>query len=421
MAAIPQVVLKQAFQPIQAGEQALLKRVAEQAGQRTADEVAKYETAAGRAAAADVALYSAEWKPRFPGNAAERAKLNPYERAVAGIERRIQAERQLEVVGEKFVADAQAGKAAATTGPKLGLQKYNESLLLTQADPSKVRGTVIVWHGYTSWSGEFMAVAKKLHAEGYNVYVPRLAGHGFVGRDGMITGERVIKAGERQKWDQFIHNRMGEVKALNDGVDAAKRALDPKAPPTPIYELGESGGGALALRAAQTHPEIQKGMVLVPFVGPDRSRSFYLTNALEFLDKISFGLVGKVMDRIPRSKKNGMADPFDVSPHTQANLGSGLAIASEGRKARDIHIPIQLVTTTDDQAAGVASVRQVYRHLDPEKTGWFHITPELFHGPVPHAMASPMQNPNLEQVNWLHQAVVDFFNGGKLKNRLPQE
>jgi esterase/lipase len=57
---------------------------------------------------------------------------------------------------------------------------------------------VVLFHGYTNCPQQFKSLGDQLHAHGYNVWIPRMAGHGHADRltdaHGRITAEQMIDA-----------------------------------------------------------------------------------------------------------------------------------------------------------------------------------------------------------------------------------
>jgi carboxylesterase len=99
---------------------------------------------------------------------------------------------------------------------------------------------VLVLHGFSGSPRSMRQWAEHLAAHGFRVDLPRLPGHGTSWRELNVTG-----------WP--------------DWYAAAERALLRLADATgrPVGIGGLSMGGALALRLAQRHPELVRGLVLV--------------------------------------------------------------------------------------------------------------------------------------------------------------
>lgn len=297
------------------------------------------------------------------------------EAAARRIEKRIGAEKLLQ----------------STAAPgKVQLQAHMEGLFLHRAD---AKGTVMLFHGFTAGPWQYGELASRLHKEGYNVYAPRLPGHGFMKPGGQITGEHFIQAANRQKYDAFVKARFAEAEALGQ----------------PVWVAGLSGGANLALRTAEMHPQVKGVFDMAPFLGADGAAG-WLYKVANGLDKITFGLFGKLLDKIPKGK-NGLGQAANLMPHTQPSIGAALAIRDVGIKVKDIKAPIQFVTTEGDKLSGEAFVRKYFNRTGGARdNGWYHF--EKAAG-VPHAMIDRRQNKAPGAVDQLTEMLVAFLKSGK--------
>jgi alpha-beta hydrolase superfamily lysophospholipase len=107
-------------------------------------------------------------------------------------------------------------------------------------DPADTRGTVVIVHGLGEHSDRYGAVAERLVAEGLAVHACDHQGHG------RSAGDRAVV-------------RVDEVVADLDRVvaDAATAHAD-----RPLFMLGHSLGGMLAVRYALAHQQRLSGLVL---------------------------------------------------------------------------------------------------------------------------------------------------------------
>jgi carboxylesterase len=119
--------------------------------------------------------------------------------------------------------------------------------ILPGAEPFSAAGGpagVLVLHGFTGSPHSLRSLAKAFAAAGFTVELPLLPGHGTSVEDLMTTG-----------WPQWAEAAEQAWADLAGRCDA-------------VFVAGLSMGGSLAIRLAETHPEIA-GIVLVnPLVDP---------------------------------------------------------------------------------------------------------------------------------------------------------
>jgi alpha-beta hydrolase superfamily lysophospholipase len=116
------------------------------------------------------------------------------------------------------------------------------------------RGAVLALHGFGGCAQQFTGVAPRLAAEGFDVLMPRLPGHGRPpAADGREDLTGVPTAADWQaRYDGFIA-----------GLDGVMQ----QSPGTRVL-LGFSAGGALALRAVAQQPgRYQRLVLLAPLTG----------------------------------------------------------------------------------------------------------------------------------------------------------
>lgn len=266
--------------------------------------------------------------------------------------------------------DADVALQDTHTPRKLYLRENYQSRLLTQPGPS-VKGTVIMLHGYTAGPWQFEEAAQKFHDAGYQVYVPRLPGHGMMRPDGMPTGETMVAPGHEDEYETFIDNAYTEAKALGG----------------PIHVVGLSGGGGLGLRMAEKHPDIKGMVAMAPFVGPSEGARV-TNNVINEVARHSFLKLPDLLNLIPYHH-NVRTAPDNPLPHTQGSLGNAQAMVSIGTQVEKISVPTQFLTTEGDLLSGAGAVEKLYeRSGGDQHNGWVHFGAEA---KVPHAMASPKQ------------------------------
>lgn len=104
----------------------------------------------------------------------------------------------------------------------------------------KADTAVLCIHGYMGYPGELVRPARDLYELGYDIYVPRLPGHGTTGDDFLHTTAR--------DWTMVC---------LNATRDLVKRYKN-------VYVVGHSMGGALATVVAAEVPEVKRLVLAAP-------------------------------------------------------------------------------------------------------------------------------------------------------------
>ena len=102
--------------------------------------------------------------------------LPDYHKAVGRIEQGIQADLALQ---------------DTSVQRPLYLRQNYQPYLKAQPEPTE-KGTVVMLHGYTAGPWQYNDSSQDFFEAGYNVFVPRIPGHGFMKPDGTPTGEKMI-------------------------------------------------------------------------------------------------------------------------------------------------------------------------------------------------------------------------------------
>ncbi|WP_332719912.1 alpha/beta hydrolase, partial [Pelagibacterium mangrovi] len=127
----------------------------------------------------------------------------------------------------------------------LGLHDKCGSTALTHGEQTTI--AVVYLHGLTSCPAQVDQLATEIFNLGYNVYIPRLPGHGMADR--MTTALAETTA------EEFLH-------AVNGAVDIAHGLGES------VVVTGLSGGGTMAVWLVQNRSDIDRVVALAPFLAP---------------------------------------------------------------------------------------------------------------------------------------------------------
>ncbi|UTH30237.1 alpha/beta hydrolase [Ectopseudomonas hydrolytica] len=181
----------------------------------------------------------------------DQADWQAYLAAEAAIHQRLQREL-IEPVTAAGVAPFSRYSSDSPVYPGKLSQDWNRSFILPPAGAP--RGVVVLLHGLTDSPYSLRHIASHLSEQGLLAVVPRMPGHGTV--PGALTAAR---------WEQWLA-------ATRLAVREARRQV----PDGPLYLIGYSNGGALALRyslAALEDERLampQRLVLISPMVGVTR-------------------------------------------------------------------------------------------------------------------------------------------------------
>ena len=119
-----------------------------------------------------------------------------------------------------------------------------DATLLTHGYPTE-RAFVLV-HGYANCPNQFLPLAEQLFERGFNVYLPRLPGHGYTNR--MTTAMSDVDAPSLA--------RVGD-RAVDVAAGLGER----------VTVVGLSAGGAVAAWAGSRRREVDRAVLLTPALG----------------------------------------------------------------------------------------------------------------------------------------------------------
>lgn len=291
---------------------------------------------------------------------------------------------------QQQVAQEQALQDVTLAAPRHLRPRYASHLGLLS--PERARASVLLLHGYTAGPWQLEELGARLNAAGFHYYAPRLPGHGWMDAARRGTGERLVALSERQRYETFL--------------DTAYQALSDLQ--VPVYAVGLSGGGNLALRLAEKQPEIARVVAVAPFLGPDYPAAWSF-GLVEVLNGLSFGGLGQALQAVPYGE-NTLSTPDEDLPHTQGHINNAYTAYRMGAEVQQLQARVQFFTTAGDDLSGVDPVGVLFRRLGgAARHGWFHYRAA---DRMPHAMISPRQH-DPAAIGQLHGMIVHFLQTGQ--------
>ena len=258
---------------------------------------------------------------------------------------------------------------------------------LPDGDPKAV---VILLHGLAEHSGRYAHVAKALTDAGYAVHALDHRGHGK--SDGKRT---YVKSYAEYQRDILQFRRLVELQH----------------PDLPLFVLGHSMGGNLALGHVLDHQAGVRGMALsAPALAPGTSLSPTKIKLAKLLGKMAPGLrpeklSANAVSRDPEVVAAYVADPLVFNGRVTAGAAAALLGSMESFPARytELRLPILLQHGTADALVDIAGTRQLEAGAANAKVtthyydGLYH---EVFNEPEQAAVLA-------DTVAWLDAALAD--------------
>ena len=320
-----------------------------------------------------------------------------------------------------------------------------------------IRGTVMIFHGFSNRPHQMWRLADYLFRNGFNVYQPSIAGHTFIHpaknwcqvdlkpeyaqplkakiqNDPVLQGfirnfmnnPGAARPGQLQQVALmarlfFLEPRLLDIiKAIElpDDPDfdryftsshlqylthAQARLAELDAMPGEIYTVGLSAGGAVALGLAASRPDRVRNVVafapLLKVMGEERRRYVNLAGPLDIQE---FGWDANLR--------------FPVGCLTAVDRFGSSVVLSESSVRSLQNVPTFLVATENEDAADVESCKDFYQRLGGEDNGnRFYLYPAQ--DLVPHPMVDPEEvSQNMSNRFWqsLYQETFRFLASGRV-------
>lgn len=138
------------------------------------------------------------------------------------------------------------------------------SAVMTHGD--KTEATIVFFHGFTSCPEQFRELGQQMFDEGYNVYIPRMPHHGKLDRS-----QDALLPTSAEELADFATETVDIAQGLGDTVIVS----------------GLSGGGTIASWVAQVHEDVDRAVIVAPFLG------------IGFIPTLLNRIVARVIDDIP--------------------------------------------------------------------------------------------------------------------------
>lgn len=297
--------------------------------------------------------------------------------------------------------------AALEAEKALPLQKGSESRFYAHPTPP-AKGTMVMLHGFSAGTWQFEDMARTFFEKGYNVYVPRLPGHGFKNPDGSEDATRLLSSGN---WSEY-HGYAEEIYAQARGLGG------------PIHLAGLSGGANVALDIARHHPDVKSATLYAPFLAPRSAGARFGLGLVRVLDFFTFGLAGKLLDKVHfgwGEAGRAAAKAWGRPGHWDMKMGNVYGLYRHGqtlvKEAGRIKVPMQFFTTEIDDAADMGAIKKVYdRSGGGGRNGFYHF-PKA--DDVPHPMVHWRENGHPEMIRRLTEMTADFVENARTSNRNP--
>lgn len=235
--------------------------------------------------------------------------------------------------------------------------------------PGSPQAHVVLIHGYGDHCGRYGELAQALNDAG-------LAVHSYDQRGfGRSDGRRAYVA---------------DYRVLLDDLDLFLNHIQPDIQEMPVFLLGQSFGGLIAVRYAQTRQPRFSGLMLCsPFLGFSESIPKLLLVLGRSIAKVApwFPVSQVAPDGLshrPDVVEEGAADPLSYHGHVHARTGSQMqqAIADAFRDAVRLALPLYIVHGSEDRIVPLSGSRRFFdAYAGPDKTlqvceGGYH---ELWH------------------------------------------
>lgn len=174
----------------------------------------------------------------------------------------------------------------------------------------KTEGVIVFFHGFTSCPEQFRELGQQMFDEGYNIYIPRMPHHGKLDRS-----QDALVPTSAEELAQFATETIDIAEGLGSNVVVS----------------GLSGGGTIASWVAQEHEDVDRAIIVAPFLG------------IGFIPTPLNRIVARVIDDIPNI-------PMWWDPTTKADNPSTAPYSYPGYPLHALAEYLRLGFATQDAA-----------------------------------------------------------------------
>ncbi len=259
-----------------------------------------------------------------------------------------------------------------------------ESQLLTHGQATD--RAVVLFHGYRNCPLQFMQLAEELHAEGYNVLIPRMPQMGMT------------QANNQADADLTSAQMMAYT---SDAVDILAGLGDE------LVAAGLSAGGSATSWAIQNRDEMDDAIIISPFFGPD-----FIPTALARPAARIFALLPNQFLWQDDELKEDVPNPPQVYPHNSTHAISSLVkfgfITRDGARRSD-PAGDTVVSITND-ADGAVDRDALWALLDTWQAQGL-ADPLKYEFPADLALDHDLIDPEhpQQQIDIVYPVVLDYF------------
>ena len=246
-------------------------------------------------------------------------------------------------------------------------------LWLRRWRPRTPKGVLVVVHGLAEHSGRYVHVGDRFAERGYAVYAPDLRAHG------RSPGLRV----HVDRFDEFVAD-----------VAAVRARAGSECPGSPLFLVGHSQGGLVALRATLLEPDDLSGTILSsPLLGvaPGARPKPLLRAASRLLAVVApRSLFPTRVDTRLLSRDPAVGRAYDADPLVSHRASAGwyvsllAAMADAHRRASSLRVPLLVMVSGDDAIVDPEAAAEWSRNAPAELVdfvrleGFYH---EMFNEP----------------------------------------